>query len=273
MNISRAVVVLICASASLAHADQVPLWEAGAGLSVIRLADYRGANEYRTWVLPVPYLIYRGDFLKADERRIRGQFFQSGRVEMDLSFFGAPPARNNEARQGMPDLDATLEVGPAVNVALFRSEDGMETLELRLPVRTAIALDLPHAKNVGWILQPNLNLDVHDVFCRGWDFGVLGGPLYTDRSYNQYFYGVDPAFATAERPAFNPSGGYAGTQFIASLSRRYGRLWIGGFAKLDSVRGAVFADSPLVKSQQNFSGGFAVSWVFGQSRATVEADR
>jgi outer membrane scaffolding protein for murein synthesis (MipA/OmpV family) len=264
---------LIYASTGLAHADQVPLWEAGAGLSVIRLADYRGSNEYHNWVLPVPYLVYHGDFLKADERRIRGQFFQYGRVEVDLSFFGAPPARNNEARQGMPDLDATLEVGPAINVTLLRSEDGKESLELRLPVRTAIALNLPHTKNIGWIFQPNLNLDVHDVFGRGWDFGVLGGPLYTDRSYNQYFYGVDPAFANAERPAFNPSGGYAGTQFIASLSRRYGRLWVGGFAKWDSVRGAVFADSPLVKSQQDFSGGLAVSWVFSKSPTTVEAGR
>ena len=59
--------------------------------------------------------------------------------------------------------------------------------------------------------------------------------MFSDRRYNQYFYGVDPAFATAARPAYNAGGGYGGAQFIMSLSKRYREFWIGGFAKWDTL--------------------------------------
>ncbi|MCK7496072.1 MAG: hypothetical protein MZW92_37815 [Comamonadaceae bacterium] len=41
-----------------ATADEFPLWELGAGLGVIDFPDYRGSNERKTWLLPVPYFIY-----------------------------------------------------------------------------------------------------------------------------------------------------------------------------------------------------------------------
>src|SRR5215510_8004444 len=53
-----------------ARADQ-PLWEAGLGVGVLRLPDYRGSDQSRTWVLPVPYIAYRGDILKADREGAR----------------------------------------------------------------------------------------------------------------------------------------------------------------------------------------------------------
>lgn len=265
--------MLLCLAAGTAPAEELPLWEAGAGVGVIRFAHYRGSNEYRTWVLPVPYLVYRGEFLKVDERRMRGLFFRTDRAELDVSVNGAPPVRDDEARRGMPDLDATLEIGPSLNFFLLRSSGNKEILELRLPVRAVIASDFSHFRHVGWMFQPNLNFDLHDAFgFPGWNLGLMGGPVYTDRAYNRYFYTVDPAFATPERPAFSPGGGYAGTQFIASLSKRFARFWIGGFAKWDDVRDAAFEDSPLVKSRHNISSGIAVAWIFSESGAKVEVN-
>ena len=46
------------------RAGDVPLWEAGAGVAVIDFSDYRGSDERNTYVLPVPYFVYRGKFLK-----------------------------------------------------------------------------------------------------------------------------------------------------------------------------------------------------------------
>jgi outer membrane protein len=94
--------------------------------------------------------------------------------------------------------------------------------------------------------------------------------MFSDRRYHQYYYAVDPAFSTPGRPAFNPSGGYAGTQVIAALSKRFSRFWIGGFARWDTLDGAVFADSPLVKTRQYFAGGVAVAWIVGESTTKVE---
>jgi MipA family protein len=261
-------------AATSANADQLPLWEAGAGVGVLNLAQYRGSNQYKTWVLPIPYVYYRGDILRVDERRMRGSFFRSDRVEVDLSIYGSPPVKDNEARRGMPDLDATLEIGPALNISLHRSDDHKEKLELRLPARAVVATDLSHFKYVGWVFQPNLSLDVRDpAGLKDWNLGLFASLVYADRSYNRFFYQVDPTFATAERPAYSPGGGYAGTQHIAALSRRYQNFWIGGFAKWDSVRSAAFANSPLVTAQSNFSYGIAIAWVFDESRTKVEADR
>jgi len=268
--------IAITGAAADARAGQLPLWEAGAGVTVLSFPDYRGSNERRPWVLPIPYLVYRGEFLKADERRVRGLFFKTDRLELDASVNATVPVKSseNEARRGMPDLDPTLEIGPSLNITLSRSADRKTQLELRLPVRAVIATDFSSVDFAGWVFEPNLDLDVHDAFGNpGLKFGVLAGPMFSNRRHNEYFYAVDPAFATATRPAYSPGGGYAGAQLIAALSKRYRNFWIGGFARWDTVRNAVFDDSPLVKTSQYFAAGFAVAWILGESKTLVESDR
>jgi len=258
--------------ASPGQAEQLPLWEAGAGIGATTLPHYRGSDQSRTWVLPVPYLVYRGESLKVDDdRRLRGLFGEG--VELEFSLNGSPPAKDNDARRGMPDLDATLEIGPSLNIALFRSRNAAEKLELRLPVRAVIATDLSHFRHVGWIFQPNLSLDFKNVLGNhGWNLGLQSGLIYTDRRYNRYFYAVDPIFQMADRPPFSPSGGYGGTTLLAALSKRFPNFWIGAFAKWDSVGGAAFANSPLVRTRNNLSGGLGIAWILGASSAKVEAE-
>ncbi|HEY7655455.1 MAG TPA: MipA/OmpV family protein [Burkholderiales bacterium] len=269
------VIVLCAGAAGGAAAEQLPLWEAGLGATVISFPHYRGSDERRSWVLPFPYFVYRGEFLQADERRLRGLFFKTERAELDISVNGTPPVDSSEsdARQGMPDLDATLEIGPSLNFLLKRSDDRRSRLELRLPVRAAFATDLSHVDFAGWVFQPNLNLDIRDAFgYPGWNFGALAGPMFADDRYHQYFYGVEPAFATASRPAYNAAGGYAGTQFLVSLSKRFRKFWVGGFARWDTLSGAVFTDSPLVKTHQYFAAGIALAWMLGESETRVETN-
>ena len=271
VNLIRTAALLLCFAAHFACADQLPLWEAGAGVGVTTLPHYRGSDQSKTWVLPVPYLVYRGESLKVDDdRRLRSPF--SDRIELEISLNGSPPVKDDDARRGMPDLDATLEIGPSLNFALFRSGNGTEKLELRLPVRTGISTDFSHFRHEGWIFQPNLNLDFKNALGnRGWNLGLQAGLIYSDRRYNQYFYAVDPMFATADRPAFNPSGGFGGTTLVTALSKRFPGFWVGGFAKWDSVGGAVFADSPLVRTKSNFTAGFGVAWILDASTVRVEA--
>jgi outer membrane scaffolding protein for murein synthesis (MipA/OmpV family) len=254
------------------RASEVPLWEGGAGVAVIDFPDYRGSDERNTYVLPIPYFVYRGKFLKIDREKVRGLLFKTDRVELDLSLSGSVPVRSsdNEARQGMPDLDATLEIGPSLNLALHRSAGNKTVLELRLPVRPVIDI---HADYQGYVFQPQLNLDVHGpVGYTGWNLGLLVGPVFADGRYHQYIYGVDPADTTELRPAYTAHGGYAGSQFIGALSKRFPNYWVGGFVKWDSLHGAAFEDSPLVRDSHNFTAGFAISWIFARSKTMVQED-
>jgi outer membrane scaffolding protein for murein synthesis (MipA/OmpV family) len=264
------------ASVAPARAEPLPLWEAGAGAAVVSLPDYRGADQGRVWVLPFPYLVYRGEFLKADERRVRGLFFKTDRMELDASVNAQPPvdSSENDARRGMPDLDPVVELGPSLNISLHRSPDRRTEIELRLPLRAALVTDFSYLDFGGWVFQPNVNVDVRDPLGQaGWKLGILGGVLFSDRRYNQFYYAVDPAFSTPSRPAYNPPGGYAGSQVIAALSKRFKQIWVGGFVRWDALNGAVFEESPLVKTRHYFAAGIAAAWIIGESKTLVEATR
>jgi outer membrane scaffolding protein for murein synthesis (MipA/OmpV family) len=126
---------------------------------------------------------------------------------------------------------------------------------------------------VGWEFSPRLVLDVSDVAGHaGWNLGMLAGPMYGSERSHDYFYSVAPQYATADRPAFDAEAGYAGSQFLVSVSRRYRKHWLGAFVRWDSLNGAVFADSPLVRQENYFAAGIAVAWIFKESSKMVEAD-
>jgi hypothetical protein len=59
---------------------------------------------------------------------------------------------------------------------------------------------------------------------------------------------------------------------LVSLSRRFPRFWVGGFARYDTLKGAAFEPSPLVRRDYAFMAGIAVAWVFAESSNKVEVD-
>jgi len=256
-----------------AAAEELPLWELGVGVGAFALPDYRGSDEGRSYVLPVPYAVYRGEFLKADRHGIRGELFESERVKLNLSVAASLPVNSsrNAARAGMPDLDPSVEAGPSLELALWRSGDGRDLLELRLPLRAAFTLE-SSPRAIGWVATPNLNLDLPGRGAlAGWNFGFLAGPVYGSRRQHEYFYGVAPQFGTPERPAYQAPGGYAGFQFLAAASRRFAGFWVGAFVRADTLRGAAFEASPLVRRDTYFAVGAGIAWVLGVSRERVEA--
>jgi outer membrane scaffolding protein for murein synthesis (MipA/OmpV family) len=258
-----------------AHAELRPEWELGAGLTAVTLPDYRGSDENRGYVLPFPYVIYRGDKLRVDRQGVRGVLFESERVEFDLSLSATPPVDSdkNRAREGMPHLDPTLEIGPRLNIRLLENKAREWALNFRMPVRAVIATDLSYAEGAGYVAYPHVTLDTRPVLFGGkWNVGLQAGPLYGTRRYHEYFYGVAPEFATPERPAFEARGGYSGALALASVTRRIGKLWLGAFARYDTLKGARFEDSPLVRRDYAVMAGFAVAWVFAESARRVEVE-
>jgi outer membrane scaffolding protein for murein synthesis (MipA/OmpV family) len=257
---------------SEAHAAEKPLWEAGIGLGGLWLPDYRGSNESRGYVLPIPYLIYRGDILKADREGVRAEFLDTDRVRFEFAVNASQPVRSssNEARQGMPDLKGSFEAGPALVVNLARSDDRTMKLDFRLPVSTGVTLGSGF-KGIGWQTSPRLNLDVFDVAGQpGVNLGIAAGPIFQNRKRDAYFYDVSDEYVRPGRAAYRSQGGYAGAQFLAALSKRFDRYWVGGFVRADSLRGATFDDSPLVRKKSYFAAGVGFAWVFGQSTQMVD---
>lgn len=249
-----------------------PLWELGLGVGGLRLPHYRGSDQSHTLLLPVPYAIYRGKIFRATREGARAVLLDSDRVDVDVSVSASAPTSSgdNRARAGMPDLAPTVAVGPNMNLRLARGITGNTAwrLDLRLPVLAVFTLQR-QSQTLGWTANPVLNLDMR---WQGWDVGLQGGPLWSTRQYNAYFYDVAPAYATATRAAYSAPSGNAGWRWTAGASRRYGNLWLGGFVRGDSVSGAAFEASPLVKQRNAFSVGLAMSWVFAVSDERVAVD-
>jgi len=255
--------------AGLNPGSKKPLWELGIGVAGLRLPDYRGSDQSRSYLLPLPYIVYRGTWLKADRDGARALLFDTQRVKVDVSVAASTPTRSkdNDAREGMPNLKGTAEVGPNMNITLAASTDKRYRLDLRLPLRAAFTVQRS-PRFVGTTFSPNLNLDLAGVG-GGWNLGLLTGPLFADRKYHDYIYGVDAAYATSARPAYQAHGGYAGWQALAATSRRFGNTWVGGFVRYDSLKGAAFEDSPLVRRGSALTVGFGVSWILWKSAELV----
>jgi hypothetical protein len=82
-----------------------PLWEVGVGVVALDLADYPGADERTNYVLPLPFFAYRGDVFKVDRDGVRGLFFKTDAVELDVSLNASVPVWEGVVFQPQLTLD------------------------------------------------------------------------------------------------------------------------------------------------------------------------
>jgi hypothetical protein len=225
--------------------------------------------------LPYPYLVYRGDFLTIDKDSISGRLFKTDRLLLDISLFGNMPvdSSGNRARGGMPDLDPTFQLGPSLDIKLLENKQEEYRLMLALPIRVVYAVDFPSLHNAGWVFSPKLNFDKADFIPHsGLNFWAAVGPIFGTRAFHEYYYSVDPIYATADRPAYAAKGGYSGATLACGLSKQYKKFSFNAFVNMDFLQGAVFEDSPLVKDKSSIIYGFSVSWLFMKSKSTITSE-
>ncbi len=234
--------------------------ELGIGLGASISPDYRGSKSYRSYLTPIPYLVYRGPFLRADEDGVRALFLRRDNLEINISLSASftPDSDKNELRRGMPELDSTLELGPAVNLNLS-GPNLDEGWMLTLPVRAVIAVDTDRVEQIGWLAEPQA---LYQNRWQDWKFSFRFGPSFADNEYHDYYYSVIQNQALVGRPAYDAGGGYSGLRSQATLTRRAGEFWYGFYARYYNLKGTSFLDSPLVETHQGGDAGLGISWVF-----------
>jgi outer membrane scaffolding protein for murein synthesis (MipA/OmpV family) len=252
--------------------EEKPLWEIGVGLVLLQMPDYRGSDEDRLYLLPYPYAVYRGDIFKIDENHITGQIFKTDKVLLDVSIFGSVPVNssNNSARAGMPDLDPTFELGPALKIKLWSEKEYRSKLELILPLRAFFSTDFSSVRHEGWVFSPRINFVKNDLIPEiGLNLGISAGPMFADSGYHAYFYTVESEYAKTTRPSYSAGSGYSGSTLTIGLSKAYKQFIFHAFVGADFLQGASFEDSSLVKRKTSIMSGFNVSWIFFKSAETV----
>ena len=238
-----------------------PKWEVGLGIGALVLPHYRGSDQEAFYAAPIPYLRYHGKRLKVDREGARFYFYEGDLVKVDMSaaFAFAVDSDKNRARVGMTDLESILELGPRIKLNLFESKDKDLRFRFGLPVRSALAVSVQSIDPIGWVVAPYLQLRYH---FHPWESALSVGPVWASNSYHDYFYSVTPEYATATRPVYDASSGFSGSRVAFSLSTRYKSVFFGMFAKYDNLNNATFIDSPLIRQNDSFLMGLALSWVF-----------
>jgi len=252
--------------------EEKPLWEFGMFSGAARLPYYRGSDESGMYVLPLPYLIYRGEIVRANREGLKGVFWKTDQLETSLSFAGSPPVdKDNKARQGMPDIGAIVEAGPGIKL-FFRENDAENPLYLKAGVRAAFSVDQDDFgvayrgirgnarliyRNRTWLKEQNVKL------------GINAGVDFANQEYNDYIYSVDPVYAIPDRPTYRADGGYTGFSFSANAVKKLNDRWsVGTYYRWDNLSGTAYADSPLVKTENNHIIGVALLWKITESKRT-----
>ncbi len=264
---ASSLLLLLLAAPVLAQtpaAADLPLWEIGAvGFGVSQQA-YPGASEQVRRALALPYVIYRGKYLRADRDNVGVRVVNKERYELDVGFAGAFGSRasDTEARRGMPELGTLVEFGPRLKWNLGAAPgDG----RLRADVALRGVFDLSNSlRYQGLSLEPRLVYERRGE--GGWRYGASVGPLLGNGRLADTFYGVAPAYALPDRPAYAAKAGLIAWRLGVNASREVTpdlRLFV--FGRLDSVAGAANRDSPLVRKTNGGSVGVGLSYTFARS--------
>ena len=263
------VILLSFANPSIADETEKPLWEIGFAGALVSMPHYVGSDQRYALPLVFPYIIYRGDFLRADRDGVRGRLLESDGLSLDLDFsFGLPvKSDTNIARSGMPPLHLAGQVGPQLNWIVDESEK--QKISFHFPLRFAMDTSQSY---LGWVSEPSLRFERYDLMTEHEKLmlRVEGGLLYASQRYNQYYYGVNTSYTTAIRPAYLARKGLHSYFLDTALRYRIDQdLSLGLMVRMRTVSGGVNANSPLVRNNFYLSAGIGFVWSFWSSDETV----
>ncbi|WP_424136028.1 MipA/OmpV family protein [Roseomonas chloroacetimidivorans] len=264
--------MLLLSAPAVAQEVRLPVFEAGVAGGGGWLPDYPAADQNHFRGIAVPYLIYRGEVLRADDQGVRGRVLRGERIGLDLSFSGAFPSSSddNRARRGMPDLDWQGEVGPALRLTFWRDPTHPRRINLELPVRAVFSSDLTSVHYRGFVFSPELAFEDRNTGLPGARLRVGVGPIFATERLHRYFYEVAPQYALPDRPAYRAKGGYLGSrlQFSYRVPITEQISFVGG-GRVENFASAANEESPLHRQNWNATVALGFAWSFWRSEATV----
>ncbi len=261
------VLITFLVSPNLIYAkEKKSLWEVGLISGAFTWPHYIGSDQRYTLPVVLPAILYRGDFFRVDRKGLRGLFYQSENIALDIGFSGGVPVSNdnNDARKGMPDLPITVQMGPRLVVKLFDGNNSMSILG-RFPVRSVWDIE---GRNQGWAAEPDLMFSNRALFSSSVSMVIRTGLLYGSQKYHDLLYTVDERFITPTRPAFKAQEGYNSFSISARLRRSITRNISSGIVvQWRGLHNSVINDSPLVRIKDNYGGVVWLRWTFWRSKA------
>ena len=266
-RLALALPLLLALPAVAAEPDarNLPLWEAGVGAAAFSTPAYPGASDRSNRLIALPFLLYRGKVLRADQGGVGARLLDTDKVEFDVGFAAALPAHSKDvaARRGMPDLGTLVEFGPRVKYK-FADLGEAGRLRFELPLRAVIE-GRGGLRRQGWTTEPRFVWERRGDAGR-WTMEAQLGAVFGDRRIHQYFYEVAPQYATADRPAYRADGGLMLVRTgLFGTYRINPDVRVFGFLRLDSYAENANTDSPLFEKTTGASAGVGFAWTLARS--------
>jgi hypothetical protein len=270
--VMMAVVMWALSPVEVARSADDPLWEIGTVAGGGWLPDYPASSQNHVRALALPYAVYRGEVFRLGDRgAARGILYDDDRIEFDLGLDAAFPvdSDDNDAREGMDNLDYLLELGPRVRYRFLPEPDGQE-LDASLAVRGVVSTDFANWRWQGVTINPALTWRTRPF--AGQDLRFIAGvsPFWGVDGHNSYFSAVKSRDARPGRPAYQADNGYIGTEL--NLGATWGpweRVRFFGGVQIGYWKGSANEDSPLYRDDLTLAVGGGLRVMLFQSDARV----
>ena len=257
---------------SMEPAPPRPVLEIGIAGGGAYVPDYPAAAESQLTGIALPYLIYRGKLLKADQDGVRGELALSKRWEFDLGIDAAFSADSddNDERRGLRDLAYLLEAGPSLTYRI--AAIGGKSLNAVAQLRAAFAVDTDRFDDVGFAFEPQLIYQDRNLLGSGLQLTSGLSVKIADQALNEYFYGVPASGVTADRAAYRAESGYQQTALSTGVYWPLTpRLSLFAANQLLFHRGSSNRDSPLFRNNFNYAIGVGLAYsLYLSERTTVD---
>ena len=245
--------------------DALPLWEIGVGGLGVTQPAYPGASTATSKLFVLPYVVYRGEFFRAEQSSVGLRAIKTPRYEVDVGFAASLGSSANDvpARKGMADLGTLIEFGPRLKIHLGDVSKGPTGTWLELPVRGVFDLS-NRLVNRGWSFEPQLSFEV--PLPDGWRGGGSVSAIIGSQQLNEVFYTVSAAEATPTRPAYTAQAGLLSTRATMAASKKITPdLRMLAFLRVDSVAGSANSSSSLIERNAGASLGLGFTYTLGKS--------
>jgi outer membrane scaffolding protein for murein synthesis (MipA/OmpV family) len=254
--------------ATTSRKPDLPLWELGVGGGALFQQAYPGSDQQVTRKALLPYAIYRGQVLRADDDGAGLRAVRTESFELDVSFAGSLSSGGKalKAREGMSQLRSLVEFGP-VGRWYLNGRKAADRITFELPLRGVFeARDL--RRHRGMSLEPELGLERRSR--TGWSYGGSAGLLFGDGRLGATYYAVAPGEVLPDRPAYVARAGLVAWRLKGSVSYPVTPdLRMFAIGRLDSVAGAANRDSPLVRQVTGASVALGLTYTLKRSGAVA----
>jgi outer membrane scaffolding protein for murein synthesis (MipA/OmpV family) len=233
--------------------------ELGLAMGSLYYPSYMGSKSIQILTAPLPYIRYRGEVVTIDEDGLSSKLFGINGLRLDMSLNGSLPASSDSdgAREGMPNLDLTGEIGPKLVYNLY--EKGVALLEFELPIRATLSTDFSSITYRGIVSNPQFKYSLN---YSEFEWSLRVGAIFSDSVYNDYYYGVVQKYVTSQRAEYKTQSGFSGLRHRVGMSYKKNRWWAGAFVSYSDISGATFRDSPLVETTDALYMGVSVAYIF-----------